>query len=109
MGSLLFLQRNHLLPNKILIHCSGLRAAFLFSGNFKLIHYRDSGFPSGVNLASELANSGVPEAYGVKAIGVEVDAMKRGENRRACSQWGHTRRPLCNCVSCSDKILTSRS
>ncbi|HOM60935.1 MAG TPA: carbamoyl-phosphate synthase large subunit [Anaerohalosphaeraceae bacterium] len=39
------------------------------------------GGQSGLNLCSELAASGVLEKYGVKVIGVQVDAIKRGEDR----------------------------
>ena len=41
------------------------------------------GGQSGLNLSSELAQAGVLEEYGVKVIGVEVDAIKRGEDRIA--------------------------
>ncbi len=41
------------------------------------------GGQSGLNLASELAQAGVLEKYGVKVIGVEIDAIKRGEDRGA--------------------------
>jgi len=41
------------------------------------------GGQSGLNLSSELASSGVLEKYGVKVIGVEVDAIQRGEDRIA--------------------------
>ncbi len=41
------------------------------------------GGQSGLNLSSELARTGVLEKYGVKVIGVEVDAIKRGEDRIA--------------------------
>ena len=41
------------------------------------------GGQSGLNLSSELAHSGALEEYGVKVIGVEVDAIKRGEDRLA--------------------------
>ena len=41
------------------------------------------GGQSGLNLSSELANSGALEEFGVKVIGVEVDAIKRGEDRLA--------------------------
>jgi carbamoyl-phosphate synthase large subunit len=41
------------------------------------------GGQSGLNLSSELARAGVLEEYGVKVIGVEVDAIKRGEDRIA--------------------------
>jgi len=36
-----------------------------------------------LNLSSELANAGVLEKYGVKMIGVKVDAIERGEDRIA--------------------------
>lgn len=39
------------------------------------------GGQSGLNLSSELAKRGTLEKYGVKIIGVEVDAIKRGEDR----------------------------
>jgi carbamoyl-phosphate synthase large subunit len=41
------------------------------------------GGQSGLNLSSELAHTGVLDEYGVKMIGVEVDAIKRGEDRIA--------------------------
>ncbi len=41
------------------------------------------GGQSGLNLSSELAREGVLEKYGVKVIGVNVDAIKRGEDRTA--------------------------
>ena len=41
------------------------------------------GGQSGLNLSSELARTGVLEEYGVKVIGVEIDAIKRGEDRIA--------------------------
>ncbi len=41
------------------------------------------GGQSGLNLSSELARAGVLEEYGVKVIGVQVDAIKRGEDRIA--------------------------
>ena len=41
------------------------------------------GGQSGLNLSSELARAGVLEKYGVKIIGVEVDAIERGEDRLA--------------------------
>ncbi|MHC4658825.1 MAG: carbamoyl-phosphate synthase large subunit [Planctomycetota bacterium] len=41
------------------------------------------GGQSGLNLSSELAHAGVLEKYGVKVIGVQVDAIKRGEDRGA--------------------------
>ncbi|MBN2289756.1 MAG: carbamoyl-phosphate synthase large subunit, partial [Candidatus Glassbacteria bacterium] len=41
------------------------------------------GGQSGLNLSSELARSGVLEKYGVKVIGVNVDAIERGEDRIA--------------------------
>ncbi|HUU80705.1 MAG TPA: carbamoyl-phosphate synthase large subunit, partial [Acidobacteriota bacterium] len=41
------------------------------------------GGQSGLNLSSELARTGVLEKYGVKVIGVEVDAIERGEDRIA--------------------------
>ncbi|MBN2269281.1 MAG: carbamoyl-phosphate synthase large subunit, partial [Sedimentisphaerales bacterium] len=41
------------------------------------------GGQSGLNLSSELAKAGVLEKYGVRVIGVQVDAIKRGEDRQA--------------------------
>ncbi len=41
------------------------------------------GGQSGLNLSSELYNAGVLDKYGVKVIGVQVDAIKRGEDRQA--------------------------
>ena len=39
------------------------------------------GGQSGLNLCSELAKNGVLDKYGVKVIGVQVDAIERGEDR----------------------------
>src|SRR5512140_2061403 len=41
------------------------------------------GGQSGLNLCSELARSGALERCGVKVIGVQVDAIERGEDRIA--------------------------
>ncbi len=41
------------------------------------------GGQSGLNLSSELARAGVLDQYGVRVIGVEVDAIERGEDRIA--------------------------
>ena len=41
------------------------------------------GGQSGLNLSSELYRAGVLEKYGVKVIGVNVDAIERGEDRLA--------------------------
>ncbi len=41
------------------------------------------GGQSALNLSSELAQAGVLDKYGVKVIGVQVDAIKRGEDRIA--------------------------
>ena len=41
------------------------------------------GGQTGLNLSSELAQSGILEKYGVKMIGVNVDAIERGEDRTA--------------------------
>jgi carbamoyl-phosphate synthase large subunit len=41
------------------------------------------GGQSGLNLSSELARSGVLDEYGVKVIGVRIDAIERGEDRIA--------------------------
>ncbi|MDY6880187.1 MAG: carbamoyl-phosphate synthase large subunit [Desulfatiglans sp.] len=41
------------------------------------------GGQSGLNLSSELARTGVLDKYGVRIIGVEIDAIKRGEDRIA--------------------------
>jgi len=41
------------------------------------------GGQSGLNLSSELARAGVLDRYGVKVIGVNVEAIKRGEDRIA--------------------------
>ena len=41
------------------------------------------GGQSGLNLSSELAKAGVLKKYGVKVIGVNIDAIERGEDRIA--------------------------
>ncbi len=41
------------------------------------------GGQSGLNLSSELARAGVLEKYGVRTIGVQLDAIERGEDRLA--------------------------
>src|SRR3972149_6715483 len=40
------------------------------------------GGQTGLNLSSALAREGILEEYGVKVIGVNVDAIKRGEDRQ---------------------------
>src|SRR5512135_2979028 len=40
------------------------------------------GGQTGLNLSSALAREGILEKYGVKVIGVNVDAIKRGEDRQ---------------------------
>jgi carbamoyl-phosphate synthase large subunit len=44
------------------------------------------GGQSGLNLSSELAKAGVLAKYGVQVIGVNVDAIERGEDRDAFKQ-----------------------
>ncbi|MBN2456255.1 MAG: carbamoyl-phosphate synthase large subunit [Sedimentisphaerales bacterium] len=44
------------------------------------------GGQSGLNLSSELAQAGILDKYGVKVIGVQIDAIKRGEDRIAFKQ-----------------------
>lgn len=39
------------------------------------------GGQSALNLASELANKGVLDKYGVRMIGIQIDAIKKGEDR----------------------------
>ena len=39
------------------------------------------GGQTGLNLASELAKAGILKKYGVKVIGVQIDAIERGEDR----------------------------
>ena len=41
------------------------------------------GGQSGLNLSSELSRAGILEKYGVKIIGVQADAIERGEDRIA--------------------------
>ena len=41
------------------------------------------GGQTGLNLSAELARCGVLDKYGVKIIGVEIDAIERGEDRTA--------------------------
>ena len=41
------------------------------------------GGQSGLNLCSELAKAGILDKYNVKVIGVQVDAIERGEDREA--------------------------
>ncbi|UCD53216.1 MAG: carbamoyl-phosphate synthase large subunit, partial [Phycisphaerales bacterium] len=41
------------------------------------------GGQSGLNLSSQLAQAGVLDKYNVQVIGVQVDAIKRGEDRQA--------------------------
>ncbi|MCR5846256.1 MAG: carbamoyl-phosphate synthase large subunit [bacterium] len=41
------------------------------------------GGQSGLNLSAELSRKGILDKYGVKVIGVQVDAIERGEDRNA--------------------------
>lgn len=49
------------------------------------------GGQSALNLASELHRSGILKEFGVKIIGVDIDAIERGEDRKIlkkpCSLW----------------------
>jgi len=47
------------------------------------------GGQSGLNLSSELARAGVLEKNGVRVIGVQVDAIERGEDRLAFKETMH--------------------
>ena len=55
------------------------------------------GGQTGLNLSSELAKAGVLEKYGVKVIGVKLDAIERGEDRMAFKETmnaaGHRNAP----------------
>ncbi len=44
------------------------------------------GGQSGLNLSSELHRAGVLQAHGVRVIGVQIDAIERGEDREAFKQ-----------------------
>src|SRR5512136_335498 len=44
------------------------------------------GGQTGLNLSSALAEAGVLDKYGVKVIGVNLDAIKRGEDRETFKQ-----------------------
>ena len=48
------------------------------------------GGQSALNLSSELAEKGVLDKYGVKVIGVQIDAIKRGEDREAFKETMNT-------------------
>ncbi len=48
------------------------------------------GGQSALNLSSELAEKGVLARYGVKVIGVQIDAIKRGEDREAFKETMNT-------------------
>ena len=48
------------------------------------------GGQTGLNLSSALAEAGVLEKYGVKVIGVNLDAIKRGEDRETFKQTMNT-------------------
>jgi carbamoyl-phosphate synthase large subunit len=50
------------------------------------------GGQTGLNLSSQLAQTGVLEKYSVKVIGVEVDAIERGEDRIAFKKTMNTLR-----------------
>ena len=49
--------------------------------NVRTRYYRTSVVMSGLNLCSELAAAGILDKYNVKVIGVQVDAIERGEDR----------------------------
>jgi carbamoyl-phosphate synthase large subunit len=44
------------------------------------------GGQTGLNLSSQLAKAGILDKYGVKVIGVNIDAIERGEDRTAFKQ-----------------------
>jgi carbamoyl-phosphate synthase large subunit len=72
------------------------------------------GGQSGLNLSSELARTGVLEKYGVKVIGVQVDAIKRGEDRQAFKDTMNKlgidmpRSGIASNVDDAEKILTEQ-
>jgi carbamoyl-phosphate synthase large subunit len=47
------------------------------------------GGQSALNLCSELSKAGILEKYGVKVIGVQIDAIERGEDRIAFKETMH--------------------
>jgi carbamoyl-phosphate synthase large subunit len=47
------------------------------------------GGQSGLNLSAELARAGVLDKYGVKIIGIEIDAIERGEDRITFKETMH--------------------
>jgi len=68
------------------------------------------GGQTGLNLSSELAKSGVLKKYGVKVIGVNVDAIERGEDRMAFKETmnrlgiGMPRSKTVNTVEDAEKV-----
>ena len=63
------------------------------------------GGQTGLNLSSELHKAGVLEKYGVKVIGVNMDAIERGEDRQVFKQTmqrqigrASCRERVCHCV-----------
>ncbi|MFC1871849.1 carbamoyl-phosphate synthase large subunit [Chloroflexota bacterium] len=61
------------------------------------------GGQTGLNLSAELAKKGVLEKYGVKVIGVEIDAIVRGEDRIAFKE---TMSSLDIEVPCSEAVYS---
>ena len=49
--------------------------------NARMHCFRSLGGQSGLNLCAELAKNGILDKYNVQVIGVQVDAIERGEDR----------------------------
>jgi carbamoyl-phosphate synthase large subunit len=70
------------------------------------------GGQSGLNLSSELARAGVLEKHGVQVIGVQIDAIKRGEDRQAFKDTMNKlgiempRSEIANSLEEAEKIVT---
>ncbi len=62
------------------------------------------GGQTGLNLSSELSRAGILNQYGVKIIGVDIDAIERGEDRLAfketMNRLGHRYAKKSNCFKC---------
>ncbi len=69
------------------------------------------GGQSGLNLAAQLAKAGVLDKYNVKVIGVQIDAIERGEDRQAFKDtMNHLGVPMprsevANSLEAAEKVL----
>ncbi len=97
--------------------CIGNKKPFIFSSSILYVLERPQallpnlGGQTGLNLASALSKAGVLDKYGVKVIGVNLDAIERGEDREIFKETMQKlgidtpRSGICHSVEEAEKIV----